>query len=188
MKDSYYTEQELKALGFKKMGKNLLISRKASIYNTEKIEIGDNVRIDDFCLISGKVVFGNNIHITGFCLIAGADEGVFFDDFTTLAYRCIVFTRSDDYSGETLVNSTVPEKYRYNTIKKPVYIKKHAIIGANSIVFPGADIGEGVSVGANSLVTKPTEPWSIYVGTPAKKVKDRKKDLLKQEETFLNER
>ena len=182
---NYYSPDELKRLGIKYAGENVLISKKASIYNPDKMEFGNNVRIDDFCVLSGKIIFGSFIHITAFNLIAGADEGVFFDDFTTLAYRCLVFTRSDDYSGETLVNSMIPEKYRYNTIKQPVHIKKHVIIGANSVIFPGVDIEEGVSVGAMSLVLKPTEPWSIYAGIPAKRIKERKKDLLKQEELFL---
>jgi len=184
-KSGYYTEEELINLGLKKTGANVKISRRANLYNLDQMEFGHDVRIDDFCVLSGKLVFGNNIHITPYCLLAGADEGIYLEDFTTVAYRCSIFTRSDDYTGGTLVNSTIPEKYRYNTIKKAVYIKRHAIIGANSVVFPGADIGAGTSVGAMSLVLKPTEDWSIYVGSPARKLKDRKKDLLAQEKEYL---
>lgn len=184
---NYYSYKELSDLGIKKIGLNVKISKKASIYQGEAMEFGDNVRVDDFCILSGKLVFGSYIHITPFCLIAGAEEGVFFEDFTTLAYRCTVFTRSDDYTGETLANSTVPEKYRYMTVKKAVHIKKHAIVGAGSIVFPGADVEEGVSVGANALVLQPTEPWGIYVGTPVKRIKDRKRGILKEEEAFKAE-
>ena len=54
-------------------------------------------------------------------------------------------------------------------------------------MFPGAHIREGVSVGASSLVIKETEAWGIYVGTPAQRIKNRKKGLLDQEETFLAE-
>ena len=68
---AYYTEDELKNLGFKSIGKNVKISDKASIYNFDKMEIGDNSRIDDFCVISGSVKIGSNVHITPFCLVAG---------------------------------------------------------------------------------------------------------------------
>jgi serine acetyltransferase len=53
------------------------------------------------------------------------------------------------------------------------------------VIFPGADIAEGVSVGAMSLVLKPTEEWSIYVGVPAKKLRSRSTTLLNQEQQFL---
>ena len=45
---SKYTEEELQKLGFKFIGKNVLISQKSSIYGMDKISIGDNTRIDDF--------------------------------------------------------------------------------------------------------------------------------------------
>ena len=61
--DSFYSQNELLELGFKKIGTNVLISKKSSIYNAQNIEIGDNVRIDDFCLLSGTIKLGNYIHI-----------------------------------------------------------------------------------------------------------------------------
>jgi len=184
---AYLTEYELKELGLKKVGKNVKISTKASIYNPELIEIGDNSRIDDFCIISGKVIIGRNVHITPFCLLAGGEEGIILEDFTTLAYGVTIFTRSDDYSGETLTNSTIPIKYRYKTIKAPVIVKRFSIIGTRSVIFPGVVLEEGTAIGAMSLVNKSTEPWSIYVGIPAKKIKDRSKDLLKQFQEYIQE-
>ena len=52
---AYFSQIELDKIGFKKIGKNIMLSTKASIYNHELIEIHDNSRIDDFCLISGNV-------------------------------------------------------------------------------------------------------------------------------------
>ena len=68
---------------FKSLGKDLKISDKASIYNPECIELGDYSRIDDFCVVSGKVKIGKYVHIAPFCLIAGGEEGVVMDDSTT---------------------------------------------------------------------------------------------------------
>lgn len=181
---AYLTVKELNELGFKSIGENVKISDKASIYNSELIEIGDNSRIDDFCVVSGKIKIGRNVHITPQCLIAGGEPGIEFDDFVTLAYGVKVFTQSDDYSGLTMTNSTVPKCYK-NELKEAVYLKRHTIVGAGSIIFPGVTLNEGTSVGANSLVLVPTDAWSIYVGSPAKKLKDRKKDLLELEKQFL---
>ena len=180
----YLSAEQLAELGLKHVGKNVQISDKAAVYSPEHIAIGDNSRIDDFCVISGKVTIGRNVHITIFCNIAGGTPGIVIEDFSTLAYACHIFSQSDDYSGQTLTNSTVPARYKRET-KEPVHIGRHCIIGTRSLVFPGVTLGEGTSVGAMSMVNKSTEPWSIYVGIPARRLKARKRDLLELERQYL---
>ncbi|AII14028.1 acetyltransferase [Campylobacter iguaniorum] len=180
----YYTDSQLNDIGFKYIGKNVKISDKASIYNPDQIEIGDNSRIDDFCVISGKIRICKNVHITPTCLVAGGIKGIIFEDFVTIAYGVKIFTQSDDYSGKTMCNSTIPKKYK-EEIFKEVILKKHTIVGAGSIIMPGVILEEGTSVGAMSLVLKSTKPWGIYFGSPARRFKDRKKDLLNLEKIYL---
>lgn len=184
---AYLTFDELNKLGFKKLGKNVKISDKASIYNHNQIEIGDNSRIDDFCVISGKITIGRYVHIAPHCLLAGGELGVAMEDFSGLAYYVQVFSQSDDYTGRSLTNPTIPAKYKLE-IKRQVCLRRHVIVGAGSIVFPGVDIAEGCSIGAMTLVSKSTEPWGVYVGNPAKRIKNRKQDLLKLEADFLREK
>ena len=162
------TEQLIK-IPFKSLGRNVKISNKASIYNPEKIEIGDNSRIDDFCVISGKVSIGRYVHIAVFCNVSGGSEGIIMNDFSGLAYGCHIFTQSDDYSGQTLTNPTVPSKYK-SVIKKSINIGKHCIVGTGSLIFPRVNLAEGTAIGASSVVRKSTEEWSIYLGNPAKKI------------------
>jgi acetyltransferase-like isoleucine patch superfamily enzyme len=181
---AYYAHEELKILGFKYIGKNVKISDKASIYNCDQIEISDNSRIDDFCVISGKIKIGRNVHITPMCLIAVGEKGIIIEDFTTISYGVKVFTQSDDYSGRTMTNSTIPKIYK-NEFMYEVILKKHSIVGAGSIIMPGVVLAEGTSIGANSLVLKSTKSWGVYIGTPAKRIKDRKKDLLNIEKEYL---
>ncbi|MDY0274473.1 MAG: acyltransferase [Desulfomicrobium sp.] len=183
---AYYTEDQLKALGFKYLGKNIKISDKASIYDCDQIEIGDNSRIDDFCVISGRVVIGRFCHVTPMCLIAGGRLGVFFDDFVTLSYGVKIFSQSDDYTGATLTNSLIPKKFKNEFFSK-VVLNKHVIVGANSLILPGVEIGEGCAIGAATTILKDTKPWGVYIGCPAKRIKDRKKDLLLLEKQFLIE-
>lgn len=181
---AYFTQEELENLGLKSLGKNVKISDKASIYNCDQIEIGDNSRIDDFCVVSGKIKIGKNVHITPMCLVAGGEKGITFEDFTTIAYGVQVFTQSDDYSGKTMTNSTIPKEYK-NEFMQEVILKRYSIVGAGSIIVPGVILAEGTSVGAMSLVLKSTEPWGIYVGNPVKRLKDRNKDLLELEKQYL---
>lgn len=183
---AFLTEASLAALGFKHLGDNVKISDKASIYNPELMEIGDHTRIDDFCVISGKVTLGRNVHIAVFCNIGGGDLGVTLEDFCGLAYGGHVFSQSDDYSGRTLTNPTVPDKYKHET-KASVLIKRHSIVGTCSVIMPGITVEEGTSIGAMSLVTKSTEPWSVYFGIPAKRLKSRKQALLELEQDYISE-
>jgi len=183
---AYLSETQLGEIGFRRLGKNVRISEKASIYNPELIELGDNSRIDDYCVISGRVVIGKFVHIAPLCLVAGGEKGIFLDDFCGLAYHVLVFSQSDDYTGRALTNPTVPDKYKLEK-KESVFLGRHVIVGAGSIVFPGVNIAEGCSVGAMSLVNQSTEPWGVYVGNPARWIKARKKDMLELEKAFLAE-
>lgn len=182
---AFLSQEQMLSMGFKSLGKNVRISDKAAIYNANHMEIGDNSRIDDFCVMAGRISIGRNVHIAVFCNIAGGTEGVKLEDFSGLAYGCHVFSQSDDYSGRTLTNPTVPAAYKGET-KKAVLIGRHCIVGTNSLIFPGVHLGDGCAVGAMSMVTKSTEEWSVYSGIPAKKLKNRKRDLLDLERAYLN--
>jgi acetyltransferase-like isoleucine patch superfamily enzyme len=181
---AYLTQAQLEAVGFKALGKHVQISDRAAIYNPEQIQIGDHSRIDDFCVLSGNITIGRNVFMGVFCNIAGGSEGITFEDFSTLAYACHVFSQSDDYSGRTMTNSTVPAQYKQE-IKRAVHIGRHCIVGTNSLIFPGVTLAEGTSVGALSLVNRSTEAWSIYVGAPARRIKARQRDLLALEQAYL---
>lgn len=183
---AYLTRAALEAKGFRALGVHVKVSDKASIYNPELIEIGDYSRIDDFCLLSGKLSIGAYCHITPMCLLAGGAPGITLSSFCTLAYGVKVFAQSDDYSGETMVNSLVPKDYK-NEYFAEVLLERQVIVGAGSIILPGVTIKEGCSVGAMSLVNKSTRSWGIYVGVPARRIKGRKKDLLDLEARFLRE-
>lgn len=174
---SFYTNQELIDLGFKSVGKNCKISRKASFYGCSQISIGDNVRIDDFCIISGNVTFGNNIHISAYVALYGA-EGIVFEDFTGISARSTIYSAMDDFSGDYLIGPIHPEEYTHVTGGK-VTVKRYTQIGANVLVLPNLTIGEGCAIGACSMVRKSLDAWGVYFGLPVKRMKERSKGLFK---------
>lgn len=180
----YLSQDALESMGFEHLGKGVKVSDKAAIYNPESISLNDFSRIDDFCVISGKVELGRNVHIAPQCLIAGGEPGVFIHDFSGLAYGVKVFSQSDDYSGQTLTNPTIPLEYK-KEFKSPVIINRHVIVGASAVIFPGVTLEEGCAIGSLALVTKSTEAWSIYAGNPARRIKRRSQDLLDLEKKFL---
>ena len=169
------------------VGQDVIIWPNAKIISPEVIAIGDSVIIDDFVFIMGgkSTRIGSFIHIASFTSITGGGELV-MEDFTGLSGGVRVYTGNEDYSGGCLTNPSVPEPYRLPT-RSFVHIKKHAIVGANTVILPGVVIGEGAAIGANSLVTKDCEPWKIYFGSPAKAIKTRPQDKIVELEAQLRQ-
>ena len=154
------------------------------IIGIENIDFGKYIIIDNFVLIYAKekVTIGNYVHIASFTSISGGGE-LFMDDFSGLASGCRIVTGSDDFKGFGFGNPTISDKFRNSKVGK-VHIGKFSIIGANSTILPDVTIGEGVSVAANSLITKDLEPWGIYIGN--RRVGWRnKEEVLKNYATFL---
>lgn len=172
---------------FASIGQDVVIWPLAKIVSPEVISIGDCVIVDDFVFIMGgtKTVIGSFVHIASFTSVTGGGEFI-MEDFAGLSGGIRVYTGNEDYLGGGLTNPTVPYPYRI-PIRSFVHIKKHAIIGANSVILPGVIIGEGSVVGANSLVTKDCEPWTIYVGSPAKPLRPRPKERILELEAQLRQ-
>ncbi len=183
---AYLSESQLQAMGFASLGQNVKISDKAAIYDAAQMHIGDHSRIDDFCVISGRVEIGRNVHIAPFCLVAGGSPGIALEDFSGLAYRVCVFAQSDDYSGATMTNPTVPTRYKAER-RAAVRIGRHCIVGAGALIAPGVVLAEGTAVGAAALVLGATEPWTIWAGVPARKLKPRSRALLMLEQDYLGQ-
>jgi len=172
-------------LGFRHVGKDVLISDKASFHGASRISLGDSVRIDDFCVLSagaGGIKIGNHVHIACFSSLIGS-ESITLQDFAGLSSRVSIYSSSDDYSGGNLTNPTVPEEFT-KVDNRPVFVGKHCIIGANSVILPGVTIGDGAAIGALSLISKDCDSFTIYSGVPARRVSERSRDLLEAEKRF----
>ena len=110
--NSFYTVEELGKIGFKKLGKNVLISKKSSIYTPENISIGDNVRIDDFTILSGTIEIGNYVHISAFVALYGKN-GIKIGNYCGCSPRTTIFSATDDFSGDYMISPLVTI-YKFN--------------------------------------------------------------------------
>ncbi|PHR58520.1 MAG: acetyltransferase [Arcobacter sp.] len=158
------------------------------IYGKNNLFIGSQSQIDDFVFLNAGELckIGRFVHISSFCSIIGGGNFI-MEDFSGLSAGCRIITGSDDFKGPFLSNPTVPDSYK-NVRMGSVIIRKHAIIGTNTIILPDVEIGEGTTVGANCLVNKDLEPWTIYAGSKPRKVGERDKDgVLDLERKFLKE-
>ena len=83
-----------------------------------------------------------------------------------------------------MTNPMVPSEYTGVT-HADVFLGKHVIVGSGSVILPGVTLEEGVAVGALSLVHKNCEKFGIYAGSPARRINERKRNLLELEQRFI---
>jgi len=182
---SFLSQSELEAMGFESIGKGVKISSKASIYNPGRISIGDNVRIDDFCVLSagdGGIEIGSHVHISVFVSLIGKGR-ITLSDFSNVSLRSTILSSSDDFSGEHLTGACIPNRYR-KVLDADVHIGSQVIIGVGVVILPGITIGTGTAVGALSLVNRDLPEFSVAAGVPCKVVKPRLRGLMKLSEEF----
>jgi dTDP-4-amino-4,6-dideoxy-D-glucose acyltransferase len=170
---------ELAALGCARLGDDVKIDRSVRIYGPERLEIGDHVRIDAYCVLScgaDGISIGSHVHLGVYVFLSGAAR-IEVQDFAGLSGRVSIYSSNDDYSGAALTGPTVPDDLR-NVTDAPVLVGRHAIVGAGSVILPGVTIGVGAAVGSLGLVREDVEEFATVVGAPARRVGTRRRDLL----------
>jgi acetyltransferase-like isoleucine patch superfamily enzyme len=173
---SEYDYKQLKACGT-----DVFISGNVEIRRPQLVSVGNHVAIDSGFYCTTALEVGDYSHIGPYICIIGGAEGVsVMKHFTTVSAGSRLLCVSDEFLGAGLVSSTIPEGYQDNRIKGPIVMEMFSNIGANSVVFPGVVLAEGSVLGACSMLTENTEPWTIYVGVPARPLKTRRKDLMKE--------
>ena len=177
----YYTAKEIKKLGFKKVGKNLQIKKSAKFFFCKNIVIGNNVRIEDYSIITGrgKLTIGDYVQISSHCCLLGK-FGIDLGNYVTVAPGVKIFSASDDYYGNEIYTSFLKDNNFLEKNRGKVKIGDYVIIGANSVIMPNLNIEEGVAIGALSFVNKSLKKWYIYYGNKITRGKKRSKKFLKK--------
>jgi galactoside O-acetyltransferase len=180
--------QALAAMGFASIGCGVKVSDRTSFRGVSHIDLGDNVRIDGFCVLpagEGGIRLGRNIHVAVYTCMIGAGR-ITLGDFSNISSRVAIYSSSDDYSGATMTNPTGPDKYK-KVDHADVEIGRHVVIGSGSIVLPGAVLEDDVAVGALSMMRGHCSAFGVYAGVPARRICERKRDLLEVEQRFLQD-
>lgn len=182
---SFLTRNQIKNIGFKSFGTDLMISDKAVFYRPERIVIGNHIRIDDFCVLANNIILHDYIHLAlKSNLLSSPNAVIEMENYTGLGYQSTIFTSTDDFTGSAFINPTLPDEFR-NITEKSVYLRKFSSVGAGALLLPGVVLEEGATVGAMSLVMKPTCAWTCYFGVPARAVSKRDERVKNREEEFL---
>ncbi|MBS1647823.1 MAG: acyltransferase [Bacteroidetes bacterium] len=165
----------------KSCGEDVFISANVEIRRPHLVSIGNHVAIDTGVYITTQAEIKDYVHLSPYItVIGGANSKIIVDDFVTIAAGSRIIAGSDKFMGAGFTSVTAPAAYRDNVDFSTIHFQKFVGIGTNVVIMPGVTIAEGSVIGACSLVTKNTEPWTVYMGTPARPVKIRPKEKMLQ--------
>jgi len=163
----------------KSCGEDVFISRNVEIRRPHLVTVGSYVAIDTGFYCTTKADIGDYIHIAPYVTVIGGAEGYLrMDHFSSIAAGSRIICASDEHLGYGLPGPTIPPEFHDKVKVAPVIFEMFANIATNVVILPGVTLAEGTVIGAYSLVTKDTEPWTIYYGIPARPVKIRPKERM----------
>ena len=140
------------------LGDDCYIGRYVELGPSRKIEIGSNTSIQDWCIMLGDVVIGRYCSIAPNVYISSGRH--YFDLMPSWLLK--------DQDKLLLSDEEMVNKH-----SKQVVVEDDCWLGINVVVMSGITIGKGAVVGANSVVTKDVEPYTVVAGAPAKPIKKR---------------
>jgi len=119
----------------------------------------------------GRVTMGKGSSISNNCFLNGGKKdgcGIFIGSKVMIAPNCVIV--AFDHSWHTLEIPMIDQPWEYSSI----YIEDDVWVGANCTITKGVRLGKGCIVGANSVVLRDVDPYSIVGGVPAKTVGERR--------------
>lgn len=167
--------------------KTSIISPNIRIRRPDLCEIGDYSIIDDFVYISCALKMGRFSHIAANCTLLGGGQPITIGDFVNIAPGCRLASASQDYTGGGLAGPCIPRGWEGEGIVGEIALSNHVLLGCNTVVLPGVFAPEGLATGAMTLLTdQGYEPWTLYVGVPARPLRARDRDeILRGAEELL---
>lgn len=162
----------------KEAGQDVFISANVEIRRPHLMRTGNHIAIDSGFYCTTAIDLGDYIHIGPYVSIIGGAKAEFsMADFTTIGAGSRLLCASDEFLGAGLVG-IAPAEFRDTVIYGPIRFERFASIGTNVVIHPGVTLAEGSVVGSCSLLTKDTEPWTIYYGSPARSVRARPSEKM----------
>jgi len=146
-----------------------------SLADVKTDKIGDNTSIWQFCVILKDAEIGSNCNIN--CNVFVENDVKIGNNVTIKSGVQIwdgVTIEDDVFIGPnvTFTNDIFPRSKKYPEKFEKTIIKKGASIGANATIIAGITIGNNAMIGAGSVITKNVPNNEVWVGNPAKKLRD----------------
>ncbi|HWX20666.1 MAG TPA: acyltransferase [Candidatus Binatia bacterium] len=159
-------------------GEDVFVSANVEIRRPHLVRLGSHIAIDSGFYCTTAVTLGDYIHIGPYVTVIGGEPALLrMAGFNTIGAGSRILCASDEFLGAGLVGMAPPE-FRDIVHIAPVVFGAFASLGTNVVVHPGVTLAEGSVVGSCSLLTRSTEPWTIYRGVPARPWKARPKEKM----------
>jgi len=174
-------------------GRNVVFGANTILRHPHKISIGDNVVIDDNCLLDAKgesnhgITIGSGVFIGRNSILHCKNGDIVLRDHVNIGFNCDITSSNYVEVGEKVLVAA----YSYivggghdislsdvpiidqKRVAKGIKIEANAWIGAGVTVLDGVTVGEGTVIGAGAVVTSDLPSKSVAVGTPAKVTRSR---------------
>jgi acetyltransferase-like isoleucine patch superfamily enzyme len=175
-------------------GRNVTFGANVVLRHPRKIRIGDDVAIDDGCVLDAKgaanqgIRIGSRVFLGRNTLLACKDGDIVLEDGVNISYNCVVFSASSVRIGaDTLLAAycyVVGGGHDFDRLDVPVVrqgrpsrgieVGRGGWLGAGAIVLDGVAVGHDAIVGAHAVVTQDLPPFAVAAGAPARVVRDRR--------------
>jgi len=163
----------------KQVGEDVFISKQVEIRRPHLVSVGSHTAIDSgfYCTTAAEI--GDYVHIAPYVTVIGGEAGVLrMGHFSSIAAGGRIICCSDAHLGAGLCGPTIPAAQRDDIIVGPVVFERFVNVATNVTIMPGVTLGEGSVVGVGAFVNKDTDPWTIYLGAPARPIRSRCKDKM----------
>lgn len=178
-------------------GRNVAFGLNVALRHPRKIRIGDDVAVDDGCVLDAKgtanagIRIGSRVFLGRNTIVACKDGDIVLEDGVNVSYNCAVFSASSVRIGADALLAAycyvVGGGHDFGRVDVPVVeqprpskgieIGHGAWLGAGAVVLDGVSLGHDAVIGAHAVVTQDVPPFTVATGVPARVVRDRREPV-----------
>ncbi len=175
------------------VGEGVIFGRNVVLRHPHKLHLGDNIVIDDNCVLDAKgtknqgIFIGNNVFIGRNSILFCKDGDIHIDERVVIGFNCQLFSANVVKLGKNVQIAAYSYlnggSHDFSRVDIPmmeqersgmgIIIEDDVWLAANVKVLDGVTIGRGSIIGAGAVVNKEIPPLSIAGGVPAKLIRKR---------------
>ena len=179
---------------FKRCGRNVNFGANVVLRNPNKIELGDNVIIDDNCLLDAKgrqnngITIGDGVFIGRNSILSCKNGDIILHKNVNIGFNCEIFSGSRVEVGEGVLmaaygyliggdhdaDDAAISVTQQGSTSHGIVIEEGSWLGAAALVRDGVKVGSHAIIGAGAVVTRDIPAYAVAAGVPARILRDRR--------------